>query len=286
LDQVVKIAKSPGVARAAYLVSNVTRRTEERHNMIRKAVKNVKDPVVLLEAWRRVYAASTVLSYARTLQAMKPDLKVLKPWKTLLDRVRQDAGQAERRQARPITSEQIAGLPSNSPVSRQVMLLFLSASRHADLERLTHYHWAAPIITMRWKTFKSDRYGERRVTKFVEVPRKLWNWIDRVVPRATYREVLNTLKRVNAELTVHSCRRGAMTALAEEGFSHKEIRLLSAHTPTEDPELAVRRYIDASPNQPEGLKQREMSRHLAKLVLRHLHKGNPGSEWNPVTRRK
>eukprot|EP00760_Papus_ankaliazontas_P001112 PhM_4_TR10389/c1_g1_i3/m.31034 len=60
-------------------------------------------------------------------------------------------------------------------------------------------------------------------------------------------------------LTVHSCRRGAMGFLAELGYAMREIRLMSAHTLTEDPELAVRRYINATANQTEGLKQREMS---------------------------
>jgi len=117
---------------------------------------------------------------------------------------------------------------------------------------------------LQWASFKSDRYGERAVAKFVEVPQKfshLW----KPFQVATYRQLYNELKKVDKSLSVHSLRRAAVTHLAEAGFSYPQILLLTGHTPTADASLAVRRYADPSPNQPESRLQILMSRALARI---------------------
>ncbi|MCP3885298.1 MAG: tyrosine-type recombinase/integrase, partial [Propionibacteriaceae bacterium] len=93
---------------------------------------------------------------------------------------------------------------------------------------------------------KSDRYDERNLVKFVTVPRS-WD-----PPRwTTYNETYHVLKNFDVTYTPHSLRRTASTALADLGYSFQQIQKLTGHTPREDPELAVRRYVDPSANQPE-----------------------------------
>eukprot|EP00760_Papus_ankaliazontas_P024023 PhM_4_TR2111/c1_g1_i9/m.57547 len=267
MAEVIALTRSSEVRHAAYTTQNVTRRTVQARTRVMKYAREVGDPVVLLEAWRRAMKASSAVAYAHTLQSQLPELKRNSDWRRLLDRTRQDAGDNEINQAAPANPQQIASL-MGPPVSRLVLLMFLSASRHADMSRVVEYNWTPPIVTLRWRTSKSDRYGARRVTKFVEVPRPLWSWMDRKLPLFSYSKVLRYMKKF--KLTAHSPRRGAMKSWAEQGFSFKEIRVMSGHTPTEDPELAVRRYVDATPTQPEGLLQRRMSRALAEKVLYHL----------------
>lgn len=141
------------------------------------------------------------------------------------------------------------------------LFLWLSASRHGDLERVTRItRIRQDAVCVQWNAQKSDRYGERRITKFV-----FWPW---KVPEAwsSYRQTLALMKHIRPELTVHSLRRGAMTTLADLGHEMKEIGELSGHAPTEDPNLGVRRYIEPSIHQPQGRRQLQMSRELYEKI--------------------
>jgi len=146
-----------------------------------------------------------------------------------------------------------------------VTLMLLSASRHMDILKVIRFqHYQKAIVLLQWGNFKSDRYGMRAVAKFIEIPRQYLEVLA-ITELATYREVYNALKKVDPTLSVHSIRRAAATHLAEAGFSMDEIQLLTGHTPTADPHLAVRQYIDPSPNQTESKLQIKMSRVLAAI---------------------
>ena len=78
------------------------------------------------------------------------------------------------------------------------------------------------------------------------------------------------MKTVHPELSVHSIRRGAATTLADQGWPMEQIQLITGHTPTEDRRLAVRRYVDASPHQPESRLIQEMAWGLMSPIWKRL----------------
>jgi hypothetical protein len=112
---------------------------------------------------------------------------------------------------------------------------------------------------MKWAWQKSDLRGKRFLCKFVVHPRRPLNW-------ASYDQVYRALKTVHSDLTVHSLRRGAITYLASQGYSHAKIGSLSLHTPDNDEALGVRRYVDPHYAQPEAQAQLDMSKSLWKAI--------------------
>ena len=143
---------------------------------------------------------------------------------------------------------------------RTLFVLFLSACRHGDPKKLTIFREVDKgVWHLRWNTQKSDRYGQRKVSKFIEVLPSMRGLVRQVLPWTPYRELLTMLKNVNPQLTVHSIRSGAATLLASSGFSMSEIGLMTGHAPTADPNLAVRRYVDPHFSQPESQLQRRQS---------------------------
>jgi hypothetical protein len=100
--------------------------------------------------------------------------------------------------------------------------------------------------------FKSDLFGLRKVSKWILLNRReLQVWISTLKTPASYSQVLAALKSIHRDLSVHSLRRGALTRLATCGVPMPSLALLSLHTPDKDPTIAVRRYVDVHPTQPE-----------------------------------
>jgi len=207
---------------------------------------------------------NVVISYTGTHLAMRPEMKS-KEVMTYLDALRQEGGVRHSSRAIPARPAQVKFLlsqPTAVDVRSTISFLWRSASRHGDLPRVHDVkHWPDQVQEFQWGAFKSDRYGVRAVSKFIpRDPR--WN-----LEPCSYKKMLQTIQRYYPELTSHSLRRGAVTYLSSRGYSMKEIRLLTAHTPTEDPDLAVRRYVNPSPNQPESKLQLNMSRVLLEASL-------------------
>lgn len=229
------------------------------------------DPALLGAAMRSLYRPSTTVTYLATAMKANPDLKDHPQLRVILSATRQELGAQGTRKALPATPQQVAQVLKNTDkeVASTALTLYVTASRHGDLPHVTKYEWKPPTLTMGLRKFKSDRYGQRNTHKFVDVPRALWPWIPHKPPTTSYWKVLRAMKKVSRELTVHSLRRGAATHLAEAGFSMKEIGMLTAHTPTDDPSLGVRRYIDPTPTQPEGQLQRRMGFALGRAILGH-----------------
>ena len=50
----------------------------------------------------------------------------------------------------------------------------------------------------------------------------------------------------------------------------EDIQLITGHTPTQDARLAVRRYIESTPRQPEAQKVIDMALTLLKCVWTHM----------------
>jgi len=220
----------------------------------------------LLRFFERNYHPSTAKGYAATVIASNPHL-VTKTVRDAQDRLRQKAPLLLSKRARPITPSEFQKLLSKAPLGVQVtvILMLLSASRHVDLYKVIRFqYFQRAVLMLQWANQKSDRYGMRAIAKFIHIPRQYENLVLNV-GLATYREVYNHLKKIDPSLTVHSIRRAAATYLANAGFSMAEIQLLTGHTPTADPNLAVRQYVDPTPQQPESKLQIRMSETLARV---------------------
>jgi len=246
---------------------NVTVGHRQRRARIQSSLEAYRNnPLALIRMWEKTCGPGTTKGYTATLLSMHPELKTRKVLDAQ-DRVRQAAPLTAVKRARPITPSEFRLLLTRAP--RQVgltsIMMLLSASRHMDLLRVVKYqHFIHGIVMLQWANFKSDRYGERAVAKFIAIPHQYLQHLRRL-ELATYQEVYRELKKISPTLSVHSIRRTAATHLAEAGFSNAEILTLTGHTPTADPHLAVRRYIDPSPNQPESQLQIRMSRTLARI---------------------
>jgi len=219
----------------------------------------------LLRFYERNYSPGTAKGYASTLIKQNPHL-VTQVVRDAQDRLRQKAPLLQSKRARPITPEEFLRLLSRAPLGVRVtaVTMLLSASRHMDLYKVIRFKmFQRAILLLQWANQKSDRYGMRAIAKFIYIPSQYENLVINV-GICTYRELYNELKKIDPALTVHSIRRSAATYLAEAGFSMAHIQLLTGHTPSADPHLAVRQYVDPSPNQPESQLQIRMSRTLAR----------------------
>jgi len=253
---------------------NVTKGTRSKRVRIQgQLASHSNNPLSLIRMWEKNYAPSTAKGYTSTLLGMNPEFKSQRKVLDAQDRIKQKAPLIIAKRARPITPKEFQLLFSSAPlrVSLTAMMMLLSASRHMDLLKVIRYrHFIHAVVMLQWANMKSDRYGVRAVSKFIEIPKHYLQHVQSL-EIATYREVYYELKKVAKDLSVHSIRRSAATNLAEAGFSNAEIQSLTGHTPTADPHLAVRQYIDPSPNQPESQLQIRMSQALAKIFgLHHL----------------
>ena len=269
--------------RQAMEVTNVSEGHNRRKAMISRQFEAAgRRPLVLLRTWQLVMAPSTAYSYARTLMAMVP-LEMKTPQvKVVLDAMRQKNTLQSTCRAKPFTPVTLQAFlkrvgRTNPRGARTAWAMWVSVSRHADLLGV---HEVTPFsggMMFRWSRFKSDRYGVRAVSKAITVDpqhRHFFKTINFLTTKnqfngvslpawCSYRALLREIKIDYPEMSTYSLRRGGATFLAEKGFPMPEIGLMTAHTPTADPCLAVRRYVDQSPAQPESLKQRAMSRVLA-----------------------
>jgi len=235
-------------------------------NQLQQHLMNHGTVLGLIRMWETTMAPSSAKGHVSTLLKQHPELKT-REILDAQDRIRQSATVMNSKRAIPITPGMFKRLMKEAPprVAHTALMMLISACRHMDLLRVIHFRaFQKGIVLLQWSNFKSDRYGERAVAKFIELPER-YRHLSQMFDLATYKEVYKELKKVDKNLTVHSLRRAAAFYLAQAGFSMAEIQALTAHTPTEDACKAVRRYVDPSPTQPESLLQIKMSRVLAKM---------------------
>lgn len=216
------------------------------------------------------FAPSTAAVYAQTAIHLFPWLRPL--WRDSNDWLRQNAGRQRRRQATLATPSDIRRLVETlpSPMGSVVLLLWTSASRFGDIQHMrianTLRTSSTSIFQVAMDTHKSDRYGRRRLTKWLEVPRSLEPRIfEGVHSTMSYGSTLRALQRVQPNLTMHSFRRGAATLLASR-WEHSEISELTGHS-TGMPTSSVFLYVEESHRQRRPSRQREMSLFLANAAL-------------------
>lgn len=217
--------------------------------------------MALFGKWDVTLQPSTCLTKAHTLLKLRPALKsaltgeILEGWEV-------EKAVVGPRRALSISVADLIGVLRKCPRLERYTILFLwvGALRHGDLRTATITRMTDQVVRVQWSVQKSDRLGRRFLTKFVIFPFAVGP------PWANYRETYETVKAQNIQLTVHSLRRGALTHLADKGYSHAEIATFSLHAPTSDAHLAVRRYVDPSPSQPEGGLQLQMSLTLLRAL--------------------
>jgi hypothetical protein len=221
--------------------------------------EELPDLEALLGLWDTRVKPSTALLWIHTLTRWKPVLRNATSRRMVTVWEREAAVVTRRAVAALPQQVQLATTSSDVGIARTIEFLWSSACRHADLARAEITQVAPGIHRMKWAWQKSDLRGRRHLCKFVWNPPRPLRW-------ATYAQVYQAMKRVHKELTVHSLRRGALTFLSEQGYSHADIGRFSLHTPQADESLGVRRYIDAHHHQPEGQLQLRMSRTLWEAI--------------------
>lgn len=255
-----EIRQMEAVARAKVSVTMGQVRTRQR--VERQLREYGGNRLALMGKWEQTLRPSSALTYAHTLMR---GTKPTREEKEVLDCWRKEAAVGCSRRALVASPADIQAVRKTAApdVAWTVWLMWLSASRHADIRQAIMTWVEATTLRLQWRLQKSDRFGTRNLTKFIAVEKGEARRV------ASYEAVLRAMKKQKAELTAHSIRRGAMTALAEQGFEMSEICELSGHTPTQEGNLAVRRYVDPSAKQPEPRRQRKMS-----VVLRQLADGS------------
>lgn len=252
--------KEVAIRRSLKAVSNQQRLLREK---VEQQLLQTGDILALLGSWEIHYKPSVCVSWARTLFGRRPEL-VTSQTRDIITAWEIEMAVVGTKKAVAMEAESLRGVlkKERDPVVKATMLLlWASASRHGDLKGVIVSRVTDKIVKLQWKIQKSDRKGVRNLVKFIYYPWEIpMSW-------ATYGEVYRSVKRQSSDLTVHSFRRGAATKLADLGYSHQEIGRMTLHTPTEDPHLAVRRYIDPTHMQPEGKSQVEMSKALLRCLF-------------------
>ena len=84
----------------------------------------------------------------------------------------------------------------------------------------------------------------------------------------TYRTMLNHIKAIHPDLSVHSIRKGSMHFLSEKGVSEDDILTLTQHASRNAP-LQARRYLNnAFSTKTEARKQLQLSMMLNEAIYR------------------
>lgn len=256
-----------GAARRSRSVTGVSVSHGRTQTRVMEQLRVARSPETLVQVWRETLAPATALMYAHTLLAQEPTLRPR--LRRQVTELRVHAGRHPSRRASALTPSQARLAINLAPTARikaTIVLLWASASRHGDLRGMDMLEVEPLTWRLSWRVQKSDRFGLRRIYKFLNLPEEVSQILRRRKPFASYRDINLTLKKVKPYLTAHSIRRGAATLLANLGYTFSDISALTGHTPTADPQLGVRRYVDPTYQQPESRKQMRM----ASALLRSL----------------
>lgn len=247
-------------------------RRERVRKILRLLLPHVTRAGDIVGAMRKVYAASTVLTYAYTMAALYPTLRRDPTWEDAIKFMQKENAMKEQQQAAPATAEEVRDIiaQNDTHISDTVAVQWISASRHADLlhMRLTRT-WPysdnrlqAVRFEIPW--FKSDLYGNRHCSKTIILPKEM---LVRILNRgwASYNQVLRAIRSVHPHLTVHSIRRGAITALGESATPENIVKL-TLHTMPAEP-TALRLYMAPSLKGEEAKQQMELSFSLLRMIM-------------------
>lgn len=270
--------------------------TANRRELVRKMVQAIRERFPTFSPINIIYflldeeqklVPTTVLTYINTMTYLFPKVKTFPAWKdhyrALVLRANQYQPFAD--QANILTLEQMKLFVKEGDQMKAayylILLTWLTASRYGDLRHMLWiesaqrevpgHNLTIGIVDM--KGSKGDPSGNRGDMKAIVVPKTWTHFIKDACVRNTKRVVSNylfkkTLKTIDVELTLHSCRRGASQTLARLGFAKKTIQELTLHQQQERKEC---RSMDIYQNglwlkDPREINQITMQLHL----LHHL----------------
>ena len=236
------------------------------------------DAIALIGSWVARLKPSTVTTYVAVLRRLV-NPEQLPTIELALRGARKRSPLQCLKRALPMTLDiWIRAVTDTRQLDRAALtaiFLWATASRHGDLKAISLKSWGQrddwTLLEASFGAHKSDIFGQRAVVKWLWWPTRHLQALRTVEQRwATYKEVWRWIKTIDGRLTPHSLRRGAATTLSTHGFAMKDIEKITGHTPSADPELAVRRYVDPHPSQPEALLCARMSAILASPIWEML----------------
>lgn len=195
-----------------------------------------------------------------------------------------ERAEAKTLQAIAITPQEMSILLQSAAPSQSVWcaayVMYRTTSRFSDLTHLdlSDVVFVTPLtLRMRFRSWKGDSLGKKAHRKFIDLP----------PPRAAYlKDFINyrvqsgktklvdpeDYRRLNAWMktvfpfsprTTYSIRRGAITTLANLGYSCEDIIKITGHSSVD----MLLRYIDPAPNQPLPRLQRRMTSDLEAVLF-------------------
>lgn len=157
--------------------------TERRRFAMKECVDSLlgmgAEPHHILMYLIESFGETTALTYAATIQAMQEfsHFKESKKWSDLFSRIKLQANKAEKKQARPLTSEHATVIFHHKAKwpARLALILWISASRYGDLQ---HMKVEAEIealhdlscILINMAGSKGDPDGSRKDLKAIFIP--------------------------------------------------------------------------------------------------------------------
>lgn len=145
-----------------------------------------------------------------------------------------------------------------------VILMLVSASRHADLRQANMSHvWdqgqRGLAVQVDFPVWKSDRRGSKMAQKTIRWPTHLFAALVRTFRRfPTYEAMYEALQGV---CTPHDLRRIAMSYLADH-FTEKDVLTLTQHAAVTTASAHFRRYVKSTPHSVRARAQLTLSQRL------------------------
>lgn len=229
--------------------------TENRRTLVANLVKGIRlrhpsaTPIHIVEFWKLKHVPTTVLAYTNTMVALFPRVKKAEGWQDHYKKVVLASNQYQpfTDQANVFSLEKMRDFLTKVGAhlsESQVVVVFtwLTASRYGDLRHMLliketmlyikDHNLTVAIVDM--KGSKGDPTGNRGDQKAIIFPTVWSPFITAMCVRdkshviSSYR-FKKALVEADAELTLHSGRRGASQTLARLGYDKKTIQDLTLH---------------------------------------------------------
>ena len=232
----------------------VDRSTTQRRRFVKDKIReslkvepNI-DPIRFMYIFSMEYCPTTTIVYINTMAYLFPKVRKAEGWK---DHLRHFQLTAHRHQpfadqAKILSLEKLKGFEARGNIKistvETIFFTWITASRYGDLKHmkwipdaertLPQHKLTVGLVDMRGS--KGDKSGKRGDQKAVVFPQA---WRDTIVrscqrdKKSVTSEYLfkKALKTIDAEMTLHSCRRGAVQTLARLNYSKPAIQELTLH---------------------------------------------------------
>ena len=180
------------------------------------------------------YKMTTVVNYAHTLQATRPELRSRLEWRDAMKSVKRRGAQTPAKKPLPATAQEVRALIGNlqNGYQRAIGQMFVTASRLNDV-----LVWERKKVAghryFNLGVYKADRRGRKGHRKWVPPHKRLWkaHGIDPSNSRRIndYLCVQQQQGIISRHLSAHSLRYGAIRFLEMQGWTKQDITKLTLH---------------------------------------------------------